>query len=177
MLKNKRRVRSRKPVVGAVALLALFMAGCASVNFYSKPDAPWATIQKIAVLPLTTPSENPVRRQLVSQLFATELRRVGITEVVEVPLTNPLGRPQGVEEVAKAYQVDAIFSGSVDETQGTVVHIRLQDGATEEILWSSTYLLGVSAEFFSLRTQQQQFQRAFRRIASEFARHRVAPAA
>jgi len=171
---DKNHGTGRIPLIGSVVFFAFLGTGCASTVLYSKPDAPWATIQKIAILPLTSPSENPVRRQLMSQLFAAELRQVGL-EIVEVPLTDSVGKPQSIEDVAKAYQVDAVFSGAVDETQGTVVHVHLYDGATGEVLWSSTYLLGFSAEFLSFRTQQQQFQRAFRRIAREFSRHRVVP--
>lgn len=160
---------------GIVAVMGVgfLFAGCGtSITSYVKPDAPWRSIQRVAILPFTTPSENPVRRELVTQLFAEELRRIGMTEVVEVPLLSPVGGLPSVQEVGREYQVDGVFSGSVDDTAGTVIHVRLHDAATGEILWSGTALLGVSAEFFSLRTQQQQFQRSFRRIVGEFAKRK-----
>lgn len=154
-------------------LLAVFLAalisGCGTVSTYSKVGAPWGSIQRVAVLPFSTPTENPVRRQLVTQLFAEELRKIGISDVVEVPLSGPVGGAPSIQEVAQQYQVDGVFSGSVDETQGTVVHVRLQDAATAEVIWSGTALLGVAGEFFSLRTQQQQVQRQFKRLAKEVA--------
>ena len=155
-------------------IATLFVTGCGSrLTTYTKSDAPWGSIQKVAVLPFTTPSENPIRRQLITQLFSEELRRIGMTEVVEVPLASPIGGVPSLEEVTRTYQVDGVFSGSVDDSQGTVVHIRLQDAATREILWSGTYSLGVGPEFFSLRTQQQQFQGSLQRLTREFSKKRT----
>ena len=163
-------------VMGCACALTAVMgmvAGCGStISTYAKPDAPWGSVQKVAVLPFSLPSENPTRRLLVTQLFAQELRNSGLSEVVEVPLESPIGGVPSLQEVAKKYQVDAVFSGSVDDSQGTVVHVRLHDAATSEVLWSGTYLLGVGPEFFSLRTQQQQFQKSLHRIASEISKAR-----
>lgn len=140
--------------------------GCgAAVSSYVKPETPWSMIKRVAVLPFQLPSENPVQRQLVTELFSEELRRASVAEVVDVPLSSPVG--SGVEnfgEVAKDYKVDAVVTGSVDETQGTVIHVRVHDVATEDLLWSGTYLLGTRAELFSLHTQQQQFKRGFKRL-------------
>ncbi|MBI3317994.1 MAG: hypothetical protein HYZ90_02440 [Candidatus Omnitrophica bacterium] len=160
-------------ILGAVGVIAFVLSGCGStMTTYTKPEAPWGTIQRVAVMPFTLPSDNPTRRQLVTQLFTEELRRIGMPEVVEVPLSGPTGGVPKFEEVATQYQVDAIFSGSVDDTQGTVVHVRLHDAATKEILWSGTYALGVGPEFFSLRTQQQQFQRSLQRLAGAISKER-----
>lgn len=156
-----------------VALMGTFLFGCGSVSTYVKPEAPWGSIQRIAVVPFMTPFENPARRQLLTQLFATELRRSGLTEVVEVPLSGPMGPTPNLEEIAKSFQVDGVFFGAVDESQGTVIHVWLHDAATKEILWSGTYLVGVGPEFFSLRTQQQQFQKSIRRLVNEFAKSRT----
>ena len=149
------------------------VSGCTSTfTPYSKPEAPWATIQRVAVLPFTTPFENTARQQVITQLFTEQIRRTKLVEVVEVPSSPPertIKEPT-LQEIAKQYEADAIFTGVVDDTQGTVVHIRLHDPATEEIIWSGTYSLGPGAEFFSLRTQQQQFQKSIRRIVREFSR-------
>lgn len=156
-----------------VLLIGLFgtvASGCGvSVSSYVKPEAPWSVIKKVAVLPFQLPSENPVQRQLATELFSEELRKAGVVEVVDIPLSSPVG--SGVEEIAgvgKNYHVDAVVTGSVDETQGTVIHIRVHDVTTEDLLWSGTYLLGARAEFFSLNTQQQQFQRGFRKLVGQF---------
>lgn len=151
-------------------LMALLAAGCgASVKSYAKSGAPWGVIQHVAVLPFELPSENPVQRQLVANLFSEELRRNWPSEVTEVPLSSPIGSGlMDARQIGKQYKVDAIFSGSIDDAQGTVVHVRLQDAATEDLLWSGTYTLGGRAEFFSLSTQQQQFQRAFRVLVRRF---------
>ncbi len=157
-----------------LVMCGLLLAGCGSrLTSYAKPEAPWTSIQRVAVLPFTTPSENPTRRQLVTQLFSEELRRIGMTEVVEVPLTSPIGGVPSLEEVSRSYAVDGIFSGSVDDSQGTVVHVRLHDAATREVLWSGTFSLGVGPEFFSLRTQQQQFQRSLQRLLRDFSKRRA----
>ena len=159
------RIRSLFLLLGLIGFIA---TGCgATIKTYVKPDAPWEVVQKVAVVPFSTPSENPVRRELVTQLFAGELRRAGWVEVIEVPLSSPVGGAPSITKIAQEYGVDAVVSGSVDETHGTVVHVRFQDAATEEMLWSGTYLLGVRAEFFSLATQQQQFQKAFARLVNE----------
>ncbi len=152
------------------ALIVLLAAGCgASVKSYRKSDAAWAAIQHVAVLPFELPSENPVQRQLIGNLFAEELRRKWPAEVTEIPLSSPVGTGLlDVRQVGKQHRVDAVFSGSIDDTHGTVVHVRLQDAATEDLLWSGTFTLGVRAEFFSLSTQQQQFQRAFRALVRRF---------
>lgn len=153
-------------------LIAVLAAGCgASVKSYHKGDAAWGTITRVAVLPFELPSENPVQRQLVGNLFAEELRRKWPSEVTEVPLASPVGTGlMDVQQVGRQYRVDAVFSGSIDDTHGTVVHVRLQDAATEDLLWSGTFTLGGRAEFFSLSTQQQQFQRAFRSLVNRFVR-------
>ena len=147
-------------------------AGCAaSANYYSNPDAPWATIQRVGILPFSLAFDNPVRRQVVTQLFAEELRKTRVVEVVEVPLDDSTMTTTAptVQEVAAKYQVDAVFTGAVDDAQGAVVHVQLHDPATKDIIWSGTYSLGVGSEFFSLRTQQQQFQRSMGRLARQFA--------
>ena len=160
------------------ALLAGFVvflsAGCGTtVKTYTRAEAPWAGIQRYAIVPFNLPSENPVERQLITQLFATELHRHGFTELVEIPLDNPLALTSAnVKQVGRDYGVDAVFIGSVDEMRGTVVHVRLQDAATEDVLWSGTYTLGTRAEYFSFKTQQQRFQRAFEKLVSELTEAR-----
>lgn len=153
-------------------LVAGLVAGCggASLKSYNKPDAAWGMIKHVAVLPFELPSENPVQRQLVGNLFSEELRRSwSAAEVTEVPLSSPVGSGlMDARQIGKQYKVDAVFSGSIDDSQGTVVHVRLQDAATEDLLWSGTYTLGSRAEFFSLSTQPQQFQRAFRVLVHRF---------
>lgn len=146
-------------------------AGCGvSISSYVKPQAPWGMIKRVAVLPFQLPSENPVQRQLVTELFSEELRRASRVEVVDVPLTSPVGSGAAdLREVAKAYKVDGVITGSIDETHGTVIHVRVVDVATEDLLWSGTYLLGTRAEFFSFRTQQQQFKRGFKRLVDRLA--------
>ena len=158
------------------ALLAGFLvflsAGCGGtvIKTYTRPEAPWQGIQRFAVVPFNLPSENPVERQLITQLFATELHRHGFTDLVEVPLDSPVGLTSvDVTAVGKDYGVDAVFTGSVDEMRGTVVYVRLQDAATEDVLWSGTYALGTRSEYFSFKTQQQQLQRAFEKLARELA--------
>ncbi len=154
-----------------IGMLAISTSGCgASLTSYVKPEAPWATIKRIAVLPFNLPSENPVQRELASHLFSQELRSATEIEIVEVPLSNPLVSEQlDIKKVGSQFQVDAVLSGAVDETHGTVIHIRIQDAATEELLWSGTYVLGTRAEFFSVRTQQEQFQRGFKRLVEQFS--------
>lgn len=153
-----------------IGLFGLTASGCSvPISSYVKPEAPWGIIKKVAVLPFQLPSENPVQRQLATELFSEELRKAGVVEVIDIPLSSPVG--SGVEEitdVGKNYKVDAVVTGSVDETHGTVIHVRVHDVATEDLLWSGTYLLGARAEFFSLNTQQQQFQRGFRKLVEQF---------
>lgn len=148
------------------ASVSLLAAGCGvSMTSYVKPEAPWSLIKRVAVLPFQLPSENPVQRQLVTELFSEELRRASVAEVVDVPLSNPVGSGAGdIRQVAKEYKADAVITGAIDETQGTVIHLRVHDIATEDLLWSGTYLLGARAEFFSFSTQQQQFKRGFKRL-------------
>ena len=139
---------------------------------YAKPEAPWGVIQRFGLLPFVTPSENQTRRKMVTQIFAEELRRAGFAEVTEIPPPSPLAGHVRPEEIARAHQVDAVFSGSVDETLGTVVHVQLNDGATGDILWSGTYFLGMGTEFFNIRSQQQQFQRAFEKLVTDLNEQR-----
>jgi TolB-like protein len=157
---------------GAI-LLTLSLFGCGTViKTYTKPQAPWGALQRFAVMPFGLPSENPVQRQLVTQLFAETLRNAGFIDLVEVPIESPMGPAVDIKTVGKTYQVDGVFSGFVDDTRGTVVHIRLQDAATEEVVWSGTYTLGPRSEFFSFKTQQQNLQRAFHRLVNRLVEAR-----
>lgn len=162
-------VQRKALVLLILGVVAGISAGCgASVSSYVKPGSPWSVIKKAAVLPFQLPSENPVQRQLTTELFSEELRRAGVVDVVDVPLSSPVGTGLGdVKQVGKDYQADAVITGSVDETHGTVIHVRVHDVATEDLLWSGTYLLGTRAEFFSLNTQQQQFKRGFKKLVEQ----------
>jgi len=156
-----------------VLLIGLFgtvASGCGvSVSSYVKPEAPWGIIKKVAVLPFQLPSENPVQRQLATELFSEELRKAGVVEVIDIPLSSPVG--SGVEEIAdvgKNYKVDAVVTGSIEEFKGTAIHVRMHDVATEDLLWSGSYLLGTWGEFFGLNTQQQKIRRGFKRLIKQF---------
>ena len=164
-------MRNQFVIVG-MGLLAAAAAGCgATLTTYTKPEAPWDVVHRVAVLPFNLPSENPVQRQLMTELFSQELRRATPLEVVEVPLQSAAGSGMvDPKQLAQEYQVDAIISGSLDDAQGMVLHVRVQDVSTQELLWSGSYLLGTRAEFFSLHTQQQQFQRSFRKLLARFSR-------
>ena len=168
----------RQALLLNLALVGVLASGCSSITTYVKPGAPWGVVKRIAVLPFAIPSENPVDRSLITQLFAEELRKSGHVEVTEVPLESPVGS-SGVwdlKRVAKEYQADAVISGSVDDTRGTVIHMQVQDVATQDLLWSGTYLLGSGGEFFSFKTQQQKLKRGFRRLVSRFGKESVAGA-
>ena len=155
-----------------LAVVLLLTAGCGGVvgKSYVKQDGPWDVIQRVAIFPFDTPSENPVRRNLITQLFSQELRRAGLEEVVEIPLSDPRGAAPDLQYVATEYLVDGVFFGSVDQTTGTVVHIRLLDSTTSDVLWSGTYMLTARAEFLSLKTQQQRYQRAFSYLVGRLQR-------
>jgi hypothetical protein len=161
----------KKFTAGAGTLiLAFLLSGCASMTTYAKPDAPWASIRRIGVLTFSTPSENPVHRTVVTQLFTQELRRQLFSDVVEIPLGS--AETPAFKSLASLYQVDAVFAGSVDESEIATIHVRLVDCATEELLWSSAYLVGRFAEVFPFRTVHQQFHRAFRKMIRDFALRR-----
>ena len=147
------------------------MSGCGPTSsIYVKPEAPWEAIQRVAVLPFTLPSENPVQRELVTKLFAEEFRNNQQAEVVEVPISSPLGSGVwDIKEVGKEYQADAVVTGAIDDMQGTVIHMQVHDVATEELLWSGTFIMGFRAEFFSFKTQQQQFKKGFRWLSRKYA--------
>ena len=158
-------------LVSGLVLIGFLSSGCgASLSSYVKPEAPWGVIRRVAVLPFTLPSENPAQRELSTKLFCEELRKTGRVEVVEVPLSNPLGSGVwDVRQVGKQFQADAVMSGDVDDTLGLAMHLQVHDVATEELLWSGTYILGARSEFFSFKTPQQKFQRGFRWLARRFA--------
>lgn len=160
----------KKVAMFSLALIGFIASGCgATVSSYVKPDAPWGVIKRAAVAPFTIPSENPAERELVTKLFCEELRNAGRYEVVEIPLSSPIGSGVwDVKQIAKDYKADAVITGSVDDVHGTVLHMQVHDVATEEVLWSGTYMLGMRAEFFSFKTQQQQFKRGFRWLVRKF---------
>lgn len=161
----------KKTLLSSLALIGFLASGCgASVTTYVKPEAPWGVIKRVAVLPFAIPSENPVDRTLTTQLFAEELRKGGRVEVVDVPLESPVGSGGAwdLKRIGKEYRADAVISGSVDDMRGSVIHMQVQDVATEDLLWSGTYLLGTRAEFFSFKTQQQKLQRGFRQLVHQF---------
>ena len=154
-----------------LALIGFLGSGCGvSTTSYLKPEAPWGAIKRVTVLPFTLPSENPVQRELVTKLFCEELRNNIPIEVVEVQISSPVGSGVwDVKRIGKDYQADAVISGSVDDSSGTTIHVQVRDAATEELLWSGTYLLGMRAEFFSFKTQQQHLQRGFRWLVKKFS--------
>jgi TolB-like protein len=159
-------------LVAGVALIGFLSSGCgASVSSYIKPEAPWGVIRRVAVLPFALLSENPVQRELATKLFAEELRKTGRAEVVEVPLDSPLGSGVwDVKQVGKQFQADAVITGSVvDDTLGLAMHMQVRDVATEELLWSGTYIHGTRYAFFSFKLQQQKVHRGFRWLARKFA--------
>lgn len=169
-LKEVFPLRNRFLVSGLV-LIGFLSSGCSAVSHssYLKPEAPWGVIRRVAVLPFTLPSENPAQREFATKLFCEELRNTGRVEVVEVPLSSPIGSGVwDVRRVGKDFQVDAVVSGSVDDTLGLAMHMQVHDVATEDLLWSGTYILGARSEFFSFQTQQQKFQRGFRWLANRF---------
>ncbi len=169
-LKEVFPLRNRSLIAG-LALIGFLSSGCgASLSSYIKPGAPWGVVRRVAVLPFNLPSENPAQRELTTKLFCEELRKTGRVEVTEVPLASPLG--SGVwdlKQIGKEFQADAVITGSVDDTLGLAMHMQVHDVATEELLWSGTYILGARAEFFSFKIQQQKFQRGFRWLANKFA--------
>ncbi len=160
----------KKALLLGFVWIGVLASGCGpSLTMYVKPEAPWGLIKRVAVLPVVVPSENPVDRTLSTQLFSEELRKAGRLEVVEVPVDSPVG--SGVwdlKRVGKDYQADAVISASVDDVRGTVIHMQVQDVATEDLLWSGTYLLGMRSEFFSFKTQQQKLQRGFKTLVKKF---------
>ncbi len=169
----KAMVQMQKPFALLALAMVLGAAGCASkMTSYTKPDAPWRTIQKVGVVPFSLALDNAARQQLVTQLFSEQLRKTGLFEVVEIPAPSPAAVPPTLQEIAKKYEVDGLFSGLVDDSQGTIVHIQLHDPATQEILWSGTYSMGVGSEFFSLHTQEQQFQHSIQKIVQDLSRRR-----
>ena len=158
-------------VAGLMVFIGFTGSGCgASLSSYMKPEAPWSLIKRLAVVPFTLPSENPAQRELATHLFCEEMRKAQEAEVVEIPLATPLGSGVwDVKQIGKEFRADAVVSGSVDDTLGLAMHMQVHDVATEELLWSGTYMLGSRAEFFSFKTQQQKLQRGFRWLAGKFA--------
>ena len=161
----------RKIAIGLVLSVVPLLAGCgSSMTNYVKREAPWSLIKRVAVTPLTLPSENPAQRELMTGIFAEELRNLGWMEVVEVPLEDVLEPGAlSVQELGRKHKVDAVFMGSLDDSQGPAVHLRLLDAATEDLLWSGTFLLGTASDFLSLRTHQQRYKIAFRKLLAQFA--------
>lgn len=153
-------------------MIGFLSSGCGvAVSSYIKPEAPWGVVRRVAVLPFTLLSENPVQRELATKLFCEQLRKTGRMEVVEVPLSSPLGLGVwDVKQVGKEFQADAVITGSVvDDTLGLAMHMQVYDAATEEILWSGTYIHGARYAFFSFKLQQQKLHRGFRWLANKFA--------
>lgn len=161
----------RKITIGLVLAVVPLLAGCgSSMTSYVKREAPWTLIQRVALTPLSLPSENPVQRRLMTGVFSEELRRLEWAEVVEVPLEDVLEPGAlGLKDLGRKHQADAVFSSSIDDAQGSVLHLRLSDAATEDLLWSGTFLLGSGAEFWSFRTHQQRYKIAFRKLLKRFA--------
>ncbi len=153
----------------ALGLVVGLASGCgATLKSYVKPEAPWGSLKRFAVVPFNLPSENPVERQLVTQIFSEELRRSGFSELTEVPLESPVGTSiVDLKAIGKKYGVDGVFSGSVDDSKGTVVHVRLQDVATEELVWSASYTFGPWLDYVVPRSSQQKFRRVLSKLLRE----------
>ena len=78
-----------------------------------------------------------------------------------------------------SFGVKTEFVGNTDWYKSCIIsfmyllflfHLRVLDVATEELLWSGTYLLGARAEFFSFKTQQQKLKQGFKRLVQRFIR-------
>jgi len=146
-----------------LSLLLPLGAGCASVSTYTKPEAPWAAIKKVAVFPFATPFEDKVRREWATSLFVKELQRLGWFEVVELPDPPPSAKAPDYPALARAVGVDAFFQGTVEDMAEIFADLKLIDAATGETLWSTRYHRGAGLEFsFRYHTPQQQLQRIYR---------------
>ncbi len=145
------------------AILAMtLLAGCASATHYQKSDAIWGPIQKIGIFPFLSAHDDPVRRELATKLFATELRKLGRFEVVELPAPPPAPFGPNFQAAARKGGVDAYIEGTVGDMWEILVDLKLTDAASGDILWSSRYHRGAGPEFsFRFNTPQQQLQRIF----------------
>ena len=138
---------------------------------YAKPDAPWATIQRVGVFPFQTPFEDKVRRQWATQLFVRELQRLGRFEVVELNSLPPSPGPSNLTVAARQAGVDAYIQGTVEDLAEIFADFQMVDAATGETLWSLRYHRGGGPEFsFRFTTSQQQLQRIFRLSVRHLAR-------
>ena len=146
-----------------MCLFGFFSAGCASVSLYTKPEASWATIQKVGVFQFQTPFEDRIRRQWATQLFVRELQRTRRFEVVELDLPPPSPGAPDFSASAKKAGVDAYLQGTIEDLAEIFADLQMVDAATGETLWSIRYHRGGGPEFsFCFTTSQQQLQRIFR---------------
>ena len=155
----------------AVLIAGSLLSGCASGTSYTKPDSPWATIQRVGVFPFEAPYEDRVRRQWYTSLFVTELRRLRRFDVVDLPAPREsIGAPD-YATAARKEEVDAYLIGTVEDLSEMFADLKVVDAATGETLWSVRYNRGSGLELSPrFQTSQQQLQRIFRILAKKLVR-------
>ena len=121
----------------AAAIIALFIVG--SAFFVTRPR-----LNSIAVLPLANlsgdPSEEFFADGLTDQLI-TDLAEVGSLRVISrTSVMRYKGTKEGLPEIARKLNVDAIVEGSVVRSgQRVRVTAQLIQASTDQHLWAETY--------------------------------------
>jgi TolB-like protein/DNA-binding winged helix-turn-helix (wHTH) protein len=132
-----------KPLVGAVALLALLAV---TLVWYQGRSAKaiQPAIKSIAVLPLKNLSGDPTQEYLADGMTEELIGRLsGIHDLRVISRTSVMGfkdTKPSVAEIAKTLNVDAVVEGSVIRHGNRIrVHAQLIRAATDEHFWSEQY--------------------------------------
>jgi hypothetical protein len=149
---------SMRLIVAAMALLAL--AGCtaAPVRLYLNPQADLTHYDKVAVVPFTNLTPQPLAADRVSRVFVTELILAGRYKVIEPAEFGGMLYRMGIEpsvqtgydaaslaRAADSLHVTGIIRGSVneydfqrigqDEVPVLSFDVEMVDAATSDVVW------------------------------------------
>ena len=174
-------------VASVLAILAIAFAVW-QAGTWTRPTSAAPRLNSIAVLPLANlsgdPSEEFFADGLTDQLI-TDLAEVGSLRVISrTSVMRYKGTKEGLPEIARKLNVDAIVEGSVVRSgQRVRVTAQLLQASTDQHLWAETYdrdlgdVLKLQGEVADAIAQQVRAQLTPKQQAQLRAAHPVNPAA
>ncbi len=123
----------------ATAAIALVAAG----GWWLSTSVGGPAIERLAVLPVTSPSNDPEQEFFVRGIhdaLISELGLAGVTVIGRQSVMKYRDADTPIRDIAQELELDAVVEGSAFLNGDSVaIRVRLVDGQSEEQLWAGTY--------------------------------------